>query len=124
MQKFIEAMSWIDHVATIVLIGLILILLVIVKNLHSEYGWNDKALNLGIILLVIILAYPLYTGFILQLEIGFIANIASLILTLSLRKKLMSRSRRENQWLWPQIIWLCIASVYIGAMLIEDHLVH
>ena len=124
MQKIIESLSWIDSVAAIVWIGLILILLIILKNLHAEYGWKDKALRLGIILLVVILAYPLYTGFILQLEIGFIGNIAALIMTLSLRKKLGNRSRKESRWLWPQIIWLSIASIYVAMMLIEDHFIH
>ena len=124
MQKIIESLSWIDSVAAIVWIGLILILLIVLKNLHAGYGWKDKALRLGIILLVVILAYPLYTGFILQLEIGFIGNIAALLMTLSLRKQLGNRSRRESRWLWPQIIWLSIASIYVAMMLIEDHFIH
>ena len=123
MDDFIAALGWIDKIASIVWIGLILVLLVILKNLHSEYGWKDQALGLGIVLLVIILAYPLYTSFFLQLEIGLIANISALLLTLSLRKKLIKRSRKENRWLWPQIIWLCITTFYLALMLIQDYFI-
>ena len=124
MQKIIEALSWIDTIAAIVWIGLILILLIILKNLHTIYGWKDRALKQGIILLIIIVAYPLYTSFFLQLEIGFIGNIVALILTLSLKKKLTQRSRKESRWLWPQIIWLALASVYVALMLLQDYVIH
>ena len=124
MNDIINALSWIDSVATVVWIVLILIMLIILKNLHSNFGWQDKTLKFGIILLVIVIAYPLYTRFFLQLEIGFIGNIATLVMTLIYQKRIKAKEMREAKWLWPQVIWLCVASIYVGLMLIEDHIIH
>ncbi len=124
MEKIIDSLSWIDSAATIVWIVLILIMLIIIKNLHSNFGWQDRTLKFGLILLLVVVAYPLYTRFFLQLEIGFIGNIATLIMTLIYMKRIRVKKMKEAQWLWPQIIWICLVSIYLASMLIEDHIVH
>ncbi|MBT8256836.1 MAG: hypothetical protein KJO49_00070 [Bacteroidia bacterium] len=124
MEKIINSLSWIDSAATIVWIVLILIMLIIIKNLHSNFGWQDRTLKFGLILLLVVVAYPLYTRFFLQLEIGFIGNIATLIMTLIYMKRIRVKKMKEAQWLWPQIIWICLVSIYLASMLIEDHIVH
>ncbi len=124
MNDVIAVFSFIDQIATIVLIILVLVLLVVLKNLHSDYGWEDKTLRKGTIILVLMLAYPIYTAFLLQLEIGFAANILMLVLSIQLINQLRQRLRKEYGWLWPQAVWLSLVSVYILLMLLQDYLLH
>ena len=99
-------------------------MIVILKNVHGRDGWNDRALRFGIILLIVVLLYPVYTAFAYQLEIGFLGNILTLWLTFRYKSMLRIKPMKENNWLWPQIIWLVIATIYVGLMLTEDHLIH
>lgn len=123
MNDLIDALGFIDQIATIVLIILILILIVVLKNLHTEYGWQDKNLKQTFIILVLMLAYPLYTSLYLQLEIGLAANLIMLFLTLKLIKALKILERKESKWLLPQAIWLSLVSLYVLLMLLQDYLI-
>ena len=123
MEKLIEALNWIDAIATVVWIILILIMIVILKNIHNLFGSTNAAFKWGIFLVVIVLIYPVYTSFYYQLEIGFLGNVFTLIITLLYRGKLKVLNMKEHNWLVIQIIWLGITSVYVGLMLVNDYLI-
>ncbi|MBT8253093.1 MAG: hypothetical protein HKN00_09560 [Flavobacteriaceae bacterium] len=123
MSEIIAALDWIDSIATIIWLILILIMILILKNIHNLQKWNNPTFKLGIVVLVLVLIYPLLTSFMLQLEIGVVLNIVTLIATLKYKRKLKGSNMNENQWLWPQVIWLCLTTVYVALMLVNDYLI-
>ena len=118
MEKIIDALSWIDMVAATVWILLTIIMFWVLYRLYEAYGSSHKTFQLGIALLIAVWLYPLYTFLFNQLEVGFVGNILTLALTLVYRRRLTEHSKTLANWMIPQIIWLVLATFYVGCMLV------
>lgn len=118
MEKIIESLSWIDTIAATVWIVLTIIMFWILYRVYETLGSKHSTFKLGIFLLVLVWLYPLYTFLFNQIEVGFVGNIFTLVVTVIYKKRLKEISNRLSQWMIPQIIWLLIATFYVGCMLV------
>jgi hypothetical protein len=109
--------SWIDIIAAPVWIILSLVLIWIMIKIAQEIGWRNATFYWLIGLFVFIWLHPLYTSIIKGYVLVEIGNIASLILTVLVFYKLKVQFKNLANWLIPQIIWLIIASIFIGLKL-------
>lgn len=118
MERIIEALSWIDTIAATVWIFLTVIMFWLLYKVNDTLGRKHPTFKLGIFLLILVWLYPLYTFLFNQLEVGFLGNILTLVVTVIYMKRLRAISNRLSRWMIPQIIWLVIASFYVGCMLV------
>lgn len=117
LENIIESLSWIDTIAATVWILLTVIMFWLLYRVYETLGSGHKTFYLGIFLLVIVWLYPLYTFLFNQLEVGFLGNIFTLVVTIIYMNRLKAISAPLSRWMIPQIIWLLIATFYVGCML-------
>lgn len=118
MEKIIEALSWIDTIAGTVWIVLTIIMFWLLYKVYEVLGSSHPTFYLGIFLLVLVWLYPLYTFLFNQLEVGFLGNIFTLIVTVVYMNRLKKLFLDKSRWMIPQIAWLVVAIFYIGCMLV------
>ena len=119
MKNFIAYLSWIDSVAGGVWILLSLIMIGVLYQIYRKRGSANPYFFLGLFLLIIVWLYPLYTSFFDNMEIGMAGNLITLLVTIAFMLRLKSISKRLSQFMIPQVIWLFVATVYVGLMLID-----
>ncbi len=120
MKNLITYLSWIDGVAGGVWVLLSLIMVGVLYQIYRKKGSANPYFFLGLVLLIIVWLYPLYTSFFDNMKIGIIGNLITLVVTIAYMVRLKSISRRLSQYMIPQTIWLCVATIYVGLMLIEQ----
>lgn len=118
MNNLIEALDWIDTIAGTVWILLSIIMFWLLYKVYEILGSRHATFYLGIFLLAIVWLYPLYTFVFNQLEVGFLGNILTLVVTVVYMKRLRAISTNLSRWMIPQIVWLIVASFYVACMLI------
>ena len=118
MEKIVEALSWIDTVAGTVWIFLTVIMFWLLYKVYDNEGSKHPTFYFGVFLLVFVWLYPLYTFLFNQLEVGFVGNILTLIVTVVYMKKLKVISKILSRWMIPQIVWLIAATFYVGCLLV------
>ena len=118
MEKIVEALSWIDTVAGTVWIFLTVIMFWLLYKVYDTQGSKHPTFYFGVFLLVFVWLYPLYTFLFNQLEVGFAGNILTLIVTVVYMKKLKVISIILSRWMIPQIVWLIVATFYVGCLLV------
>ena len=114
MDKLINALAWIDTVAPTVWIGLTVIMFWILYKVYAMEGRKHPIFKFGVFLLVLVWLYPLYTFIFNQIEVGIAGNLLTLWATISYSNRLKSLSKRMANLMYPQIIWLCLATVYVA----------
>lgn len=118
MEKIIESLNWIDNAAIPVWILLSLLMLWIQ---YQVYGMEDRKhaiFVLGFVLLALIWLYPAYTYLFNQLEVGFAGNLLTLVVSWIYWIRLRTLSLKLSRLMVPQLIWLIVASVYVGSLLV------
>ena len=118
MEDIINALSWIDTIAGTVWIVLTIIMFWLLYQVYEQLGSTHPTFYFGIFLLALVWLYPLYTFLFNQLEVGFAGNILTLVITVMYRNRLNVLSGRYGKWMVPQIIWLIVATFYVGCMLV------
>ncbi len=118
METIIDGLSWIDTIAGTVWIILTVIMFWLLYKVYEVFGSSHPTFYFGIFLLAIVWLYPLYTFFFNQLEVGFAGNIFTLIVTVMYMNRLKQLSLKKSRWMIPQIVWLVVASFYVGCMLV------
>lgn len=118
MEKIVEALSWIDTIAGTVWIFLTVIMFWLLYKVYDAKGSKHPTFYFGVFLLVFVWLYPLYTFLFNQLEVGFIGNILTLVVTVVYMKKLKMISKILSRWMIPQIGWLIAATFYVGCLLV------
>ena len=122
MENIINALSWIDSAAATVWILLTIIMFWFLYKVYETEGRKHPVFHFGIFLLVLVWIDPLYTFLFNQLEIALMGNLITLWATVSYMKKLKKLPIKQYKWMIPQIIWIIIASFYVGSMLVEKYL--
>ena len=91
----------------------------------GKWKWTKTKIILfsvfGVFLLILVWLYPLYTFLFNQLEVAFIGNLLTLWVTASYMQKLKKLPIKEHKWMTPQIVWIIIATIYVGCMLVEKY---
>jgi hypothetical protein len=118
LRDFVKSVSWITNIAAPIWIILSIILIWILFKTVQQVGWYNKFVYWQIGLFIFVWLHPVYTSFLKGDIIVEIGNIVSLILTVLVFYKLKIKFGSISNWLIPQIIWLTIASLYIGLKLI------
>ncbi len=118
MEKIINALSWIDTVAGTVWIVLTVIMFWLLYKVYETVGSKHPTFYFGILVLVFVWLYPLYTFLFNQLEVGFMGNIATLVLTVMYMNRLKDAVKDKSRLMIPQIVWLILATFYVGCMLV------
>ena len=118
MEKIINALSWIDTVAGTVWIVLTVIMFWLLYKVYETVGSKHPTFYFGILVLVFVWLYPLYTFLFNQLEVGFMGNIATLVLTVMYMNRLKDVVKDKSRLMIPQIVWLILATFYVGCMLV------
>ena len=122
MENIINALSWIDSAAATVWILLTIIMFWLLYKVYETEGRNHPVFHFGVFLLVLVWLYPLYTFLFNQLEVAFLGNLITLWATVVYMQKLRKLPIKEFKWMIPQIVWIIIASFYVGCMLVEKYL--
>ena len=118
MEKIIDALSWIDTAAGTVWIVLTIIMFWLLYNVYEKVGSKHPTFYFGILVLVFVWLYPLYTFLFNQLEVGFVGNIVTLVLTVMYMNRLKEILKEKWRLMIPQIVWLVLATFYVGCMLV------
>ena len=118
MEELINALSWIDTIAATVWIGLTVIMFWILYKVYGKEGKNHPVFRFGVFLLVLVWLYPIYTFAFNQLEVGLAGNLVTLWATYSYKNRLKPLGVKYSKWMYPQLIWLCLATLYVGLLLI------
>ncbi|MGB5238504.1 MAG: TspO/MBR family protein [Flavobacteriaceae bacterium] len=118
MENIIESLSWIDTIASTVWIVLSVIMFWILYKVYETLGSSHPTFYFGIFLIVMVWLYPVYTFFFNQLEVGFVGNVFTLLITVMYMKRLRPVSQSKSLWMIPQIVWLIVATFYVGCMLV------
>ncbi len=120
MKSFLSYLSWIDGVAGAVWVLLSLIMVGVLFQIYRKKGSSNPHFILGLFLLMLVWLYPLYTSFFANPEVGMIGNIITLLITLAYMARLKSISQHLSRFMIPQVVWLFIATIYVGVMLIDQ----
>ncbi len=118
MENIIESLSWIDTIASTIWIILSVIMFWILYKVYETHGSSHPTFYFGIFLLIMVWLYPVYTFLFNQLEVGFVGNVLTLMLTLMYIKRLRAVSVSVSRLMIPQIVWLVLATFYVGCMLV------
>ena len=121
MDDLLNALAWIDTIAATVWIGLTVIMFWLLYKVYAMEGKNHPVFRFGVFLLVLVWLYPLYTFLFNQVEVGLAGNLLTLWATISYRNRLKSLGKNMAKWMYPQIIWLCLATIYVGLFLINKY---
>jgi len=121
MENIINALSWIDSAAATVWILLTIIMFWLLYKVYDIEGRKHPVFGYGVFLLILVWLYPLYTFLFNQLEVAFIGNLLTLWVTISYMQKLKKLPIKEHKWMIPQIVWIIIATFYVGCMLVEKY---
>ena len=121
MENVIEALSWIDTAAGTVWILLTIIMFWLLYKVYELLGSSHPTFYFGIFLLALVWLYPLYTYLFNQLEVGFLGNVFTLLVTVLYMNRLKQLSIKKSRWMIPQIVWLVIATFYVGCMLVVKY---
>jgi tryptophan-rich sensory protein len=121
MENIINALSWIDSAAATVWILLTIIMFWLLYKVYDIEGRKHPVFGFGVFLLILVWLYPLYTFLFNQLEVAFIGNLLTLLVTIIYMQKLKQLPIREYKLMTPQIVWIIIATFYVGCMLLEKY---
>ena len=119
VQDIISKLNWIDSVAGGVWMGLTLIMCLVLQFIYRKQGPRSTMFKWGVFLMLLVWMYPLYTAFYTQMEIGMIGNIFTLGVTWIYFTKVRTILPSRAFWLLPQMLWLGIATVYVGLLLVD-----
>jgi len=122
MENIINALSWIDSAAATIWILLTIIMFWLLYKVYDIEGRKHPVFGFGVSLLILVWLYPIYTFLFNQLEVAFIGNLLTLWATIIYMQKLKKLPIKEYKWMIPQIVWIIIASFYVGSMLVEKYL--
>ena len=118
MEKIIDSLSWIDTAAGTVWIVLTIIMFWLLYKVYEVVGSKHPTFYFGVFVLVFVWLYPLYTFLLNQIEVGFVGNIITLVVTVMYMNRLKEVLGKKSRLLIPQIVWLIIATFYVGSMLV------
>ena len=121
MEELLNALSWIDTIAATVWLGLTVIMFWILYKVYGKEGKKHPVFRFGVFLLILVWLYPIYTFIFNQLEVGLAGNLITLWATYSYKKRLEPFGVKYGNWMYPQLIWLCVASIYVGLLLINRY---
>ena len=121
MDSLLNALSWIDTIAPTIWIGLTVIMFWILYKVYGKEGKKHPVFRFGVILLVLVWLYPLYTYIFNQLEVGLAGNLITLWVTISFSRRLKPLGDKMARLMYPQIIWLCVAIVYVGLLIVNKY---
>ncbi|TAI48267.1 hypothetical protein [Flagellimonas allohymeniacidonis] len=121
MKEILDYFTWIDFMAAGVWILLSIIMIWILIRVDKLKGRNNPYFYLGLFLLVFVWLYPLYTYLFNQLEVGAAGNLLTLWLTLKYRSRLKEVKQNLHNYLAPQIIWLVLATLYVGLQILVKY---
>ena len=119
MEQLINALSWIDTIAATVWIGLTVIMFWILYKVYGTEGKKHPVFRFGVFLLILVWLYPIYTFVFNQIEVGLMGNLITLWATYSYRNRLKPIGAKYANWMYPQLIWICLATIYVGLLLIN-----
>ena len=121
MDDLLNALAWIDTIAATVWIGLTVIMFWLLYKVYAMEGKKHPVFRFGVFLLVLVWLYPLYTFLFNQVEVGLAGNLLTLWATISYRNRLKSMGKNMANWMYPQIIWLCLATIHVSLFLINKY---
>lgn len=121
MEDLINSLSWIDSAAATVWILLTVIMFWLLYKVYGIEGRNHTVFRFGVFLLILVWLYPFYTYIFNQLEVAFAGNLLTLWATVAYMQKLKKLPIKEYKFMIPQIVWIIIATFYVGCMLIMKY---
>ncbi|WP_276391361.1 hypothetical protein [Eudoraea chungangensis] len=122
IENTIDALFWIDQIAATVWIILSLIMFWILYQLYALESKEHPVFKFGVFLLVLVWLYPVYTFLFNQIEVGFAGNLLTLWATSHYILKLKKLAFKQYLLLLPQIVWLLVATFYVGCLLAEKYM--
>ena len=119
INTWIDNLAWMDTFAPTVWIGLTVIMFWILYKVYGKEGKKHPVFRFGVFLLILVWLYPIYTFFFNQLEVSLAGNLITLWATFSYRHRLAHFGKKYARWMYPQLVWICLATVYVGLLLIN-----
>ncbi len=119
INDVIDILSWIDTLAPTIWLGLTVIMFWILYKVHGKEGKKHPVFRFGVFLLVLVWLYPIYTFLFNQLEVSLAGNLVTLWATYSYGKRLTPFGVKYTRWMYPQLVWICLATVYVGLLLVN-----
>lgn len=119
INKWIDALSWIDTLAPTVWIGLTVIMFWILYKVYGKEGKKHPVFRFGVFLLILVWLYPIYTFIFNQLEVSLAGNLITLWATFSYHRRLIPLGTKYARWMHPQLVWICLATIYVGLLLVN-----
>jgi hypothetical protein len=121
MDQLLNVLSWIDTIAATVWIGLTVIMFWILYKVYGKEGKQHPVFRFGVFLLVLVWLYPLYTYFFNQFEVSLAGNLITLWASITYSRRLKPLGKKMANWMYPQIIWTSLATIYVGLLLLNKY---
>ena len=117
IAETISYLGWIDVIGRVIWIFLTALMVVVTFNVYMREGQKSLTFRFGLILIVMIWLYPAYTNFDGNMMLGQIASLLTLVMSVIFLVVIRRHSIRLSTLLIPQVVWLGIASLYLGLQL-------
>ena len=121
MTSLIASLSWIDSIAGFVWVVLSVFMIIVLRKINKTEGVAHPSFALGLLLFIMVWLYPLATFFFNWLELGALGNVVILTVTVIHALRVSKRWPKLARWLIPQVIWLAVATFYVGAMIYDKY---
>lgn len=114
LSELLSYFDWINQIAGGVWGFLSILMIVTILRLRKMGKVTRPAMQTGIVLLIFVWLYPLYTLSFQSMILGEAGNILTLMLTVFYARRVKQISRPLARLMIPQMIWLSMACVYLG----------
>jgi len=121
IREILDSINWIDRYAAAIWFFLSLILIGLLLRLYARSGTQSSSFWMGIGLLLLIWLYPLYTAWFKLFELGAVGNTLTLAYAVVFQSKLRKARPKLARWIWPHIIWMFLATLYLGLQIWQKY---
>ena len=121
IDNLLSSLSWIPDYSTGIWLVVTALLVFTLLGVNKELGLENKLFKIGVLLILLIWLYPLYTQLYYPIELGFIGNLITLVVSWWYFMVMRKKMPKLVKWLYPLLIWALLASVYTLLMLIQRY---
>lgn len=121
IDQLLSYLNWLPNYATGIWLVLTGILVFTLLQINKQLSIQHPLFKLGVVVIVLIWLYPLYTQLFYPIEVGFIGSLITLAATWIYYKKITQTLAGLSKWLYPVLVWAIISGVYTLLVLISKY---
>ena len=121
IDELLSLLNWVPDYATGIWLVITALVVFTLLGINKELGLKHRLFKIGVVLVVIIWLYPLYTQLYYPIELGFIGNLLTLMASWWYFKAVRKELPKLVKWLYPLLIWAILATIFTLLMLLQRY---